>query len=63
MTQEVAEVWGSLSLGQTISEPDGLIAATALCHNLTLVSRNVLDFQKTRVKTLNPWRWKAEVME
>jgi toxin FitB len=49
---------GMLSLGQTMSEPGGLIAATAVYHNLTLVSRNVIDFQRTGVKTLNPWHWK-----
>lgn len=34
---------------------DGLIAATALVHGLTLVTRNVTDFQGTGVKLLNPW--------
>jgi predicted nucleic acid-binding protein len=56
VTLEVAELWGSLHLNQTVSEPDGLIAATALFHDLTLVSRNESDFKSTRVKTLNPWR-------
>jgi predicted nucleic acid-binding protein len=57
VTLEVAELWGSLCLNQTVSEPDGLIAATALFHNLTLVSRNESDFKPTGVKTLNPWRY------
>ena len=34
---------------------DALIAATALIHGLTLVTRNVTDFEPTEVKILNPW--------
>lgn len=55
ITPEVAELWGSLCLSQTVSEPDGLIAATALFHNLILVSRNESDFKATGVTILNPW--------
>ncbi len=35
---------------------DGLIAATALVHGMTVVTRNVADFEPTDVPTLNPWR-------
>jgi len=34
---------------------DGLIAATALVHGMTLVTRNVADFEPTGVAILNPW--------
>jgi predicted nucleic acid-binding protein len=34
---------------------DGLIAATAIVHGMTLVTRNVVDFDSTHVPILNPW--------
>ena len=34
---------------------DGLIAATALVHGMTVVTRNVADFELTGVVVLNPW--------
>lgn len=34
---------------------DGLIAATALVHGMTVVTRNVADFSPTGVRILNPW--------
>ena len=37
------------------SERDALIAATALVHGMTVVTRNVEDFEATGVTLLNPW--------
>ncbi|WP_185732463.1 type II toxin-antitoxin system VapC family toxin [Burkholderia sp. Bp8963] len=37
------------------SERDALIAATALVHGMTVVTRNVADFVETGVTILNPW--------
>ncbi|NKC52401.1 type II toxin-antitoxin system VapC family toxin [Ochrobactrum cytisi] len=37
------------------SERDALIAATALVHGMTVVTRNVADFQPTGATILNPW--------
>lgn len=34
---------------------DSLIAATALVHNMTVVTRNISDFERTGVRLLNPW--------
>jgi predicted nucleic acid-binding protein len=39
----------------TFSQPDLIIAATALHHGLTVVTRDVSDFQKARAPVLNPW--------
>ena len=41
--------------GHTFSQPDLIIAATALQHGLTVVSRDTADYVKARVPLLNPW--------
>lgn len=41
--------------GETVPLLDGMIAATALHHNLTVATRNIRDFKKTGVKTVNPF--------
>lgn len=38
---------------------DGLIAATAIVHGLTVATRNEADFKATGVALLNPWRWRT----
>jgi predicted nucleic acid-binding protein len=51
----VAIAWGHLMARRTLPVADGLIAATARVHNLTLVTRNVADFADTGVDVVNPW--------
>ena len=41
--------------GPLIDASDGLIAATALVHDLTLWTRNTRDFEGTGVRLFNPW--------
>ena len=53
----VADVWGAFDRRRVPPEPDGLIAATALRHGMTLVTRNVDHVAGTGVATLNPWGW------
>jgi len=51
----VATAWGHLMARRSFPVPDGLIAATARVHNLTLVTRNVSDFAEAGVDVVNPW--------
>ena len=39
----------------TFSQPDLIIAATALRHGLTVVTRDVSGFERARVPVVNPW--------
>ena len=60
VTKAIAERWGRLTIqakrkGITITTADGLIAATALEHELAIVTRNTKDFAETGVALLNPW--------
>ena len=41
--------------GHTFSQPDLIIAATAFHHGLTVVTRDVRDYERARVPVLNPW--------
>jgi len=52
-----ADRWGRLmaSAGRPLPAIDGLLAATALQHDLTLVTRNIKDFAGLQVKLISPW--------
>lgn len=54
----VADRWGQLQAqaGRPLPAIDSLLAATALQHQLTLVTRNVRDFTGLSVSLLNPWQ-------
>ena len=51
----VAQRCARLHVPDPRAERDALIAATALVHGMTVVTRNVGDFQPTGVPLLNPW--------
>ncbi|HEY0483339.1 MAG TPA: type II toxin-antitoxin system VapC family toxin [Kofleriaceae bacterium] len=51
----VAERWGQLNVPDPVPAIDGLLAATALVHSLTLVTRNVRDIRRTGVRHVDPF--------
>ena len=58
--QGVADRWGQIAARAAATKRplpviDGLLAATALHHNLTLVTRNAKDVSVTGVRCINPW--------
>jgi len=60
ITEDIMLKWRLLveegrKTGHTFSQPDLIIAATAIHHGLTLVTRDRSDYDKTRVPVINPW--------
>lgn len=58
--QAIADRWGRIAAEASVSKAplpviDALLAATALHHDLTLVTRNTKDVARTRVPLFNPW--------
>ena len=56
VTDQIAVEWGRIAAQRPRGDADGLIAATAIVHDLIIVTRNVGDFEETRASVLNPWR-------
>ena len=60
VSEEVRLTWRLLveegrKTGHTFSQPDLIIAATALHHGLTIVSRDTSEYERAKVPLLNPW--------
>ena len=60
VTEDIMFKWRLLvedgrKAGYTFSQPDLIIAATALHHGLTVVTRNVSDYERVRAPVFNPW--------
>ena len=58
---EVAVKWGEIqgraeAGGETLPVVDSLLAATALTHDLSIVTRNTSDIERSSAQVLNPWR-------
>lgn len=55
-----AKIWGELTAiaqahGKPMSFMDSMIAATAMQHQLSIVTRNISDFEHCHVRLVNPW--------
>jgi len=62
VTEDIMFKWRLLvaegrKAGHTYSQPDLIIAATALCHGLTILSRDTSDYERAHVPVVDPWRW------
>ncbi len=60
VTRSIADRWGVLDgqcqlKGTPLNAADGMIAATAIEHGLTVVTRNIRDYAGLGVEALNPW--------
>lgn len=55
ITTEIAELWGGMNYPDPVPIIDGLIAATAQVHGLTVATRNTADFIRTGVALFNPF--------
>ena len=55
VTAEVCEAWGRMNVPDPLPVIDGLLAATAFVHGLTVVTRNTGDLARAGVAVLNPF--------
>ena len=55
VTAQIADIWGRMYGIRNVPIIDGLLAATAEAHGLTLVTRNISDVQGLGVELLNPF--------
>jgi toxin FitB len=53
--ERVAQVWGRLNVPDPLPAIDGLLAATAVVHDLTLATRNTRDVARTGARLFNPF--------
>jgi toxin FitB len=53
--EPVMMIWSKISVPHMLPAYDGLIAATALAHGMTVVTRNALDYQRAAVDVIDPW--------
>ena len=59
ISDDVADRWGQLGIPDPIPVADGLLAATALVHDLVLVTRNTRDVERSGARLLNPFEFQS----
>ena len=55
VTLEISRIWGGMSLQRPLAPIDGLMAATAVHHGMTLVTRNVSDVERSGAEVFDPF--------
>lgn len=55
VNDQISVEWGRIAAIRPRGDVDGLIAATAIVHDLILVTRNIRDFEDTGASIVNPW--------
>ena len=55
ITDHISVEWGRIAAIRPRGDIDGLIAATAIVHDLVVVTRNIADFADTGADVVNPW--------
>ena len=55
VNQKIADTWGRMGINRSLPLVDSILAATAVAHGLTLVTRNTKDILDTGVTHLNPF--------
>ena len=55
VTLEICRIWGGMSLQRPLAPIDGLMAATAVHHGMTLVTRNIEDVERSGADVLDPF--------
>lgn len=60
VTPDIAEWWGRMQAIRSLPDVDALLAASALHHDLTLVTRNEADFAGLGIRVFNPFQDPAE---
>ena len=54
--ERIMLIWSRISVPDLLPTYDGLIAATALAHDLTVATGNTADYQRAGLRVINPWK-------